>query len=189
MVENKKSNTPLKYLNGYYIGKEYKKTFDNEDGTKTKSFRYKFQVNSGEETKELAFWGYDITKGVDTLEGQEGELFAIGFMETENDKGDYPIKKMRFIGKPKGEVSDLRKHDNPSSIRVTEKNTISQGKWRDIPEFLKMYKSTISAEENTENLCVRMYFLNNPQSMDICDELVEAWNKEFSEKKEESLKR
>ena len=181
----------LKYMNGYYIGKDYKKTFDNGDKPATKSFKYKFQMKAEEEDKELAFWGYDTTKGADTLEGKEGELFAVGYVEAENPQGDYPIKKVRFIGKPKGGVTDLNKTAN--STPKTESpgdGEVKQTKWRDAKHIMEIFKKQIPEKEQTQDLFFRMCFLNegNSDIIDRCTELENVWNAEFK-KEDKELKR
>jgi len=88
----------LSYITLLYVGKEYVKTFDNEDGTQTKSYKYMFKQNSDDPySKNL--WGYDTTKGADILE--EGDTYTIGYIEKPNPKGDTPMKIARFFGIPK----------------------------------------------------------------------------------------
>lgn len=94
MTEQK---APLKYVNGTYTGKEFKKKFSNDDGSVTKSFKMKFQI----EGKDWTFWSYDTTKGYDNLE--EGEDYSIGYIEKENPQGEMPIKVARFFGEPRPE--------------------------------------------------------------------------------------
>lgn len=86
---------PLKYTNGTYIGKEFKKKFVNDDGTVTKSFKMQFLVGN----KTWNFWSYDKTKGFENLE--EGEDYSIGYIEKDNPQGEMPIKVARYYGEPR----------------------------------------------------------------------------------------
>ena len=74
----KKYDKPLVNDTLMYVGREYHKTFDNDDGSKTKSYKYKFKKTEQDQYPHV-FWGYDTTKGAETLD--EGEFFFIGYVE------------------------------------------------------------------------------------------------------------
>lgn len=99
MTEEKKTyDKPLNYETMIYVGREFVRKFDNEDGTVTKSYKYKFKKH---ESSQFAtnFWAYETTKGADKLE--EGEVFDVGFVLKDNPKGDKPMRMAKFFGKPK----------------------------------------------------------------------------------------
>jgi hypothetical protein len=111
----------LKYTTMTYVGKEWKKTFDNDDGSKTKSYKVNFKVNPDSDGYPVSFWAYDNTKGFESLE--EGEKYSIGFVEKENPKGDKPIKNAKWFGEPSKDSTS----NSPST------NT------KDFDAFLKQY--------------------------------------------------
>lgn len=119
MSENKGQ---LLYQTLIYIGKEYKRKFDNDDGTVTKSYSYLFKENESQQFP-IRFWGYDTTKGADEL--VEGDEFVIGFVEKPNPKGDRPIKSARFFGKPDADKQQSQYTSKPQQPTPTEKGDTS----------------------------------------------------------------
>lgn len=150
----------LQYVDLTYVGKEYHKTFENEDKTKTKSYKYKFKEKE-EDIYSKNFWGYDNTKGCDTLE--EGELTTIGFIERPNKQSpEHPIKVARFFGKPQEEkkAEDISFSDSDAIIPESLK-----GDWLDdiISNKEVFVDKFITPKSGFDDFCL---WLNDKESCD-----------------------
>jgi hypothetical protein len=122
MTENQEKQ-PLQYATMAYIGRQFVRKFNNDDGTVTKSYKYQFKDNENQQYPNN-FWGYDTTKGSDMLE--DGERYTIGFINKPNTQGDKPLKIARFFGKP--DVNDKK----PVQQTITHKPSNSNGLMTDL---------------------------------------------------------
>lgn len=129
----------LQYEEAIYTGREYKRSFHNDDGSVTKSYAYQFKT-SEEQQWPIRYWGYDTTKGAEEL--VEGEVFTIGFVNKPNPRGDKPLRVAKFFGKPnrtQGSTPNVAQNETttPSAqspsfppkregFKPTEKETLQQ---------------------------------------------------------------
>jgi hypothetical protein len=102
------------------------------------------------------FWGYDTTKGADSLE--EGESFVVAYVENSNPKGDKPIKGARMFIKA----------DEKSAAFAAQKNKqqplLSDGvpSEEEVKVFLEEYLS--AEDEPTLHDFVLTYFKNKRET-------------------------
>jgi hypothetical protein len=107
----------------YFIGKQWVKTFKNEDGTETKSYKYQFKLKTDSQFA-TNYWGYDSTKGADQL--QEGNLYSIGFTTQQNRTyTDKTMRLAKWFGTPaadaKPKITELnKKPEQPKAVPAAE---------------------------------------------------------------------
>ena len=148
--DEQKDEDKLQYINLTYIGKDYMKDFQNEDGITNKSYKYKFK-QSMDDQYTRNFWGYSDTKGVELL--KDGEMFCVGFKEAPNPKGEAPLKKVRWFGAPK---QDLQQQQTTSTTVATEPatgnmeaaatNTVDTKPMFDVKWFAEQFRDTDKIE-------------------------------------------
>lgn len=139
-MSEQQENQPLLFMDLYYIGKLFNKNVQKRDGTVSKSYKYMFKRNMDTDQYSINFWGFDTTKGVDTL--VEGDMTRIGYVEIPNRQGDKPLKGARFFGKseakeptpkPAPQKQDFN-NKNASAIVNTPAEVIPE-QWILMPEF------------------------------------------------------
>jgi hypothetical protein len=114
----------LKYEELTYMGKKFGKTFNNDDGSVTKSYKYMFKRNENDKF-DINFWGYDNTKGLEHLE--EGGLVGIKYVEKENKQGGSPIKLVRwFQEKGQAQVTPKQQEPKQNVQQATQESVTTQ---------------------------------------------------------------
>lgn len=164
----------LQYFSGTYMGRQFSKKFDNEDGTSTKSYRLEFKEteNSQYTTK---VWAYDNTKGFELLE--EGNLYTVGYVEDHYEKNGKQVtsRKGRFIteyDESKSPSNNTNNKGGSSPRGTTPKTTATTGDtfWQDKEKdirigqainlamaFFQLTNQTDLKQENFNRVVEQMY--------------------------------